>query len=64
MTKKEKSKARPQALNTVEMLRAASSGLGTHSLSHHACRYNQFEECVLKNLKAKNIPTPSKARTK
>ena len=28
VTKKEKSKARPQALNTVEMLRVASSGLG------------------------------------
>ncbi|XP_052797572.1 DNA topoisomerase 3-beta-1-like [Mya arenaria] len=28
VTKKEKSKARPQALNTVEMLRMASSGLG------------------------------------
>ena len=28
VTKKEKSKARPIALNTVEMLRTASSGLG------------------------------------
>jgi len=27
--KKEKTKPRPQALNTVEMLRVASSGLGT-----------------------------------
>ena len=28
ITKKEKAKSRPQALNTVEMLRVASSGLG------------------------------------
>lgn len=31
VTQKEKSKARPIALNTVEMLRCASSGLGKYS---------------------------------
>ena len=30
MSKKEKAKQRPQALNTVEMLRVASSALGMH----------------------------------
>jgi hypothetical protein len=33
ITKKEKTKSRPQALNTVEMLRVASSGLGIYKVN-------------------------------